>query len=291
MREDLSFCCSHTLNLYTNGIEVWPSSSLVVVPFLHKWISRFPFQTGASQFTSATSILGTKNGERARGRSKYLGAPSVTPPIQSPEVRSNASPAASPPRRPPLRCLPRHANASPASASAYGPHATCTVPHPTRPPCTAFASSSLAHATRPGIYSLAHHVSSPVVPSRRIRPLSRLFNVRRPREPVIMLVSRMLLAAALHLSPPLLLFLAPESSSSSPAAASSSSGPRARYTRFSVAPEFPTLFWVDFVGRARTLRLLAMVRAAMRFLPDFFGCLSTVWRHVFLLRFLWCSVL
>jgi hypothetical protein len=148
MREDLSFCCSHTLNLYTNGIEVWPSSSLVVVPFLHKWISRFPFQTGASQFTSATSILGTKNGERARGRSKYLGAPSVTPPIQSPEVRSNASPAASPPRRPPLRCLPRHANASPASASAYGPHATCTVPHPTPRPRRQRRHAAAVHGLR-----------------------------------------------------------------------------------------------------------------------------------------------
>jgi hypothetical protein len=123
MREDLSFCCSHTLNLYTNGIEVWPSSSLVVVPFLHKWISRFPFQTGASQFTSATSILGTKNGERARGRSKYLGAPSVTPPIHL--RKSGATPA----RPPHLLPVARRCAAFPGTRTRARHLHTVPTPH------------------------------------------------------------------------------------------------------------------------------------------------------------------
>jgi hypothetical protein len=163
MREDLSFCCSHTLNLYTNGIEVWPSSSLVVVPFLHKWISRFPFQTGASQFTSATSILGTKNGERARGRSKYLGAPSVTPPIQSPEVRSNASP----PPRPGRISSPSPAAALPSQAREREPGIRIRIRSP-------------RHMYRPPPHAAAVHGLRIVVP--RSRDATRHLLARPPRQ-------------------------------------------------------------------------------------------------------------
>jgi hypothetical protein len=182
--------------------------------------------------------------------SKYLGAPSVTPPIH---LRKSGATPARPPHLLPAAALPSLAREREPGICTRSPRHMYRRPHPPQAARVASAPAMPRPQRRrrhaAAVYGLrivprsrdaTRHLFA--LPPRHLpgRPvssypaLSRLFNVRRPREPVIILLSRTLLAAAALLRARVLVVelprqrvvvVRPE-----------------RYTRFSVAPEFPRRF-------------------------------------------------